>query len=185
MPRRLLPTTETPTARTLHAGSNPRSESLVPRTRHLPSHKRTHTQSLSHTSHRLRSLRRGVGVPRGCTAQRRHPCPTSIYSPLGTHRRQPRVGGGMGRRPLVVPRSLRAGTHTEYGMVQRERLARDADAHPCLRQLRRSRRSRQPAIRTHRNQCHRKLRPLSSAHRRSPRQPQPPCARRHRGVQSL
>ena len=62
-----------------------------------------------------------------------------VYTPpLGPYRRQPRVGGGLGRRPVVVPGSLRTRGRAQQGMVQRKRLAWHADAHQGVRCLRRT-----------------------------------------------
>ena len=42
-----------------------------------------------------------------------------LHAPLGAHRRQPRLGRGLGRRTVAFPRGLRAGTGARPGVVQR------------------------------------------------------------------
>ena len=42
-------------------------------------------------------------------AHRGNPCPSGLYPAMGTYRRQPCVGRGLGGRALALPRSLRAG----------------------------------------------------------------------------
>ena len=57
----------------------------------------------------IRPLRRGVGPACGRPAHRGNPCPSGLYPAMGTYRRQPCVGRGLGGRALALPRSLRAG----------------------------------------------------------------------------
>lgn len=85
---------------------------------------------------------RSVGIPA-----------RQVYHPkMGTHRRQPRVGGGLGRWSMVLPRCLRARSHSQSRLVQRSSLSRHADAHPCIRRLSWTRRGDAAHQQLHRNQ---------------------------------
>ena len=175
-PRSVFPTTQRTAARSLDERSHTRGEPLVPRTRDLPTQRFPHQQSTRHRAHRLRPVWRGEHPPSGGTALRGYPCPTGVHPTMGTYRRQPRVGRGMGRRPLVFPRSLRTRTGAQPGMVQRECLAWHADAHQGLRRLRRSGGGDEPHTLLYGNQCHRQLCPHCHPPRQGDR-----CSRTPRG----
>ena len=58
-------------------------------------------------SHGIGPMRRRIHIHGSRNACSGHPCQTGIYPTLGPHRRQPRMGGGLDRRQMVIPRSLR------------------------------------------------------------------------------
>ena len=57
-----------------------------------------------------RSLRRGIHLRRGGAPLRGNTGAAGLHPALGAHRRQPRMGGGLGRRGVALHRRLRAGT---------------------------------------------------------------------------
>ena len=84
---------------------------------------------------RIWTLRRREYVCR-CSAQsRRHTCTPGVHTALGSHRRQPRLGRGLGRRQVVLPRRLRTRTSAQPRLVQRSGFASNAHAHTRFRRL--------------------------------------------------
>ena len=95
---------------------------LAPRVRNLPlkdavievnhwchekvTYRRTNQLAYGCREDSLRTMRRGVDIPRGGTALGGHTGPTSIYPAMGTYRRQPCLGGSLGGRTMVLPRCL-------------------------------------------------------------------------------
>ena len=58
-----------------------------------------------------------------------------VHTALGSHRRQPRLGRGLGRRQVVLPRRLRTRTSAQPRLVQRSGFASNAHAHTRFRRL--------------------------------------------------
>ena len=92
----------------------------------------TYTPSDARTSSPLASIRTGYGR---CGEESVLLCPSGLYPAMGTYRRQPCVGRGLGGRALALPRSLRAGARAGRGLVQFHSPARCDDAHQCIRPL--------------------------------------------------
>ena len=114
---------------------SPGNQPLVPRAGLLRAFRRPHEQPRSHGTPRCGPLRRGVRAHSGRPACRRHPGPPGLYAPMGPYRRQPRLGGGIYRRPLALYGSLRACAHPRQRLVQRPRVAGPAAAHQGVRRL--------------------------------------------------
>ena len=87
--------------------------------------KMTYQPSDARTSSPLASLKNALGR---CGEE-------SIHPEMGPYRRQPRLGGGLGRRTVALHRRLRARAGAGPRLVQRPRLPRDAHAHQGLRPL--------------------------------------------------
>lgn len=100
-PRRFAPGVPRPAGaarrRVADVRRHPRSEPLVSRKGQLPAVGCADQFAAGHRAHGPRPLRRGVDAARRCAALGGHPGPAGLHAPLGAHRRQPRLGRGLGR----------------------------------------------------------------------------------------
>ena len=188
-PRRFAPGVPRPAGaarrRVADVRRHPRSEPLVSRKGQLPAVGCADQFAAGHRAHGPRPLRRGVDAARRCAALGGHSGPAGLHAPLGAHRRQPRLGRGLGRRTVAFPRGLRAGTGARPGVVQRPGQPRDADAHQGLRLLRRPGGGDENHGQLHRNQRDFELCRMRSAHRDGHRHGGQPRGGCDRGVQTL
>ena len=82
------------------------------------------TRRPGHHGARSRPLRGGDDLLRLRRAQRRDPRAAVLHPLVDGRRRQPRLGRGLGRHRLALPRRVRAGASISTGLVQRAGPAR-------------------------------------------------------------
>ena len=136
--RGLLPRAQAAGTGTVDGGGHPGGEPLVPREDDLPTVGRADLVTAGFGTECIGPMRGGIDLLRRCAAVRGHPRSAGVHPEMGPYRRQPRVGGGLGRRAVAFHRRVRAGARAGPRLVQRPCLPRDAHAHQSLRPLRRA-----------------------------------------------
>ena len=155
---RLLPRAEGQGEGDGDEGRNTGSEPLVSREGDLRPQRRQDTGTAGLREERTGTMRRGIDIHRDGTEIGRHTGSTGVHATMGAYRRQPCMGGGLGRRHMVLPGGMRTRTRAEPGMVQRSCLTCHVDAHQSLRRLQRSGGGDAEDVVPHGDKPHRQLR---------------------------